>query len=532
MWIFIVCMSMVLELAAAEEWWELPRTEDEKYLYYVGMAVGAQDSHHLQETAVNRAMSELIREHFGMSVQISESAVEELKGESFQVVTKQSSAPIFLKGTSITKTKEVDHSDGSRYYVQLRADKAALAKSISTQVNHGDQRVLSTYGESHDTKVDVTVKTHPSGATIHFTHLDKRYSVQGQGDAIFYLPRGRYQLVVSKPGYAIHTEEITLEAQGREEVVNLEPIHARVRLAVEPSDADIEYLGSVQRTTEFKLAVAKPHRFRFSHPDYLSQEIELYYQYPVDVLREIELEPKTSTLKYEVDPRNARIEIDGTEPNLVNGRIHLKPGVKRIAISKPGYFTHYETITVSPNRDYPLKVIQLRTDDINTSPTDKKLSYRFDYNPFIYHENRGRLAFVPVALHVEWYYISLGVGHSWVNEKEDPKPEDKIPGSKLVSETDFNDTYATLRLISPRIGPFKFYVGKTFGTVSKIEKNWEDSRLSKKSETYEGQGGGFRFYFRPKWSIHGEYQRIKLEDKETNYKHSQDRFQAGVSYEF
>jgi opacity protein-like surface antigen len=75
-------------------------------------------------------------------------------------------------------------------------------------------------------------------------------------------------------------------------------------------------------------------------------------------------------------------------------------------------------------------------------------------------------------------------------------------------------------------------VGKTLGTVSKIEKNWEETELSKKSETYEGQGGGVRFYFTPKWSMHGEYMRLRLEDKETNFKHSQDRFQVGLSYEF
>ena len=244
------------------------------------------------------------------------------------------------------------------------------------------------------------------------------------------------------------------------------------------------------------------------------------------------LEPKTSTLSYEVDPKDATIEIDGHEANVVDGRIHVKPGSKSIRIYRKGYFDFTDRVEVNPNRDYPLKVVQLRSDDASISPSDKLLAFRFYYNPFLYHEDRGRFALVPVAFHVEWYYISLGLGYSWINEKEDPDQSAQMPGSQQVSETDFNDAYVTLRLISPKIWRMKFYVGKTLGTVSKIEKNWEETQLSKKSETYEGQGGGVRFHFIPKWSMHGEYMRLKLEDKETNFKHSQDRFQLGFSFEF
>ena len=88
----------------AGEWWTTPRSEDDAYLYYVSVSEGEEGVTQLQDKAFNKAMGELIREHFGMSIQINESAVEELQKESFQVVTKQSSAPLFIKGIGVTRT--------------------------------------------------------------------------------------------------------------------------------------------------------------------------------------------------------------------------------------------------------------------------------------------------------------------------------------------------------------------------------------------------------------------------------------------
>ena len=122
--IFLLSLLLTVDCLAAGEWWTLPRTEDENNFYYVGVSEGKDGVSKLQERAVNKAMGELIREHFGMSVQISESAVEDYKNDTFQVVTKQSSAPLFIKGSTITKTFEKElKDDGLRIYVQLRIEK-------------------------------------------------------------------------------------------------------------------------------------------------------------------------------------------------------------------------------------------------------------------------------------------------------------------------------------------------------------------------------------------------------------------------
>lgn len=532
MLVLIIGFLFILEVKA-EDWWQLPRTEDDNHYYYVGIAEGKGSSFNLQDQALNKAMGELIREHFGMSIQISESAVEELKGESFQVVTTQNSAPLFIKGVSQTKTKEVGVDEGTRFYVQIRVDKKTLAETIAKQLTNPGSEAINTYGETHGTKVDIKVKTHPQGATINFTHLDQRYSVHGQGDAVFYLPRGRYQMVTSKPGYSTVTDEMNIEAGGRIETVTLVPVYTELQLRVVPEEAKVEYLAQAQGDRNFKLRVAQHHRFRVSHPDYVAQEFELFYEYPSDITKEVVLEPKPSTLKYNVTPGSAQIEIDGNSAYEVDGKIQVKPGERKVRIFRHGYFDYTDTVEVEPNREYPQKVIKLQSDDINISPSDKHVALRFDYNPFLYHEDRGRLAYVPLAVHIEWYYISLGVGYSWINEKEEIKDETmKIPGSQEIIETDFRDTYATLRLISPRMGPFKFFIGKTMGNVTKREKNWEDTIIRKKEENYEGTGGGFRFYINPRWSFHGEYEKLIFEDKETQIQHKSDRFRAGFSYEF
>jgi hypothetical protein len=121
-----------------------------------------------------------------------------------------------------------------------------------------------------------------------------------------------------------------------------------------------------------------------------------------------------------------------------------------------------------------------------------------------------------------------------VNEKisETDKENAKLNDPNRVQETEFNDVYGTVRLISPKMGRFKVYISKTIGSVSKIERNKMEQEVSKKSENYEGYGAGVRFYFKPKWSMHGEHMRLNYEDTKTHLKRSDDRFQVGFSYEF
>ena len=525
----VLAILFSAQIFADGEWWSIPRTEDEKYFYYVGVSEGKDSVPELQDKAFNKAMGELIREHFGMSIQINENGVEELKSQQYQVVTKQSSAPLFIKGVGIAKTREKDVDNGTRVYVQIQADKKTIADAIKNQISNPGEDSLNTYGVANDkdnSKIDIKVKTHPQGALIHFGHLDRRFSLQGQGDAKFFLPRGRYQMVVSSPGYATVTKEIVLRDQGHEETIILEELNGAVDLQVFPEDAKITFHGNRVQPGLQKIPVGKSQRFKVEHPDYFPQEIEFILEQPETIRKVVNLETRPSVLPVEVYPPNATIFIDDQVVRPYKGKIELEAGKKKMVVTAPGYFSHSESVYVSSNREYPLKVIRLAVDDANTSPTDKKLSYRFELNPFAVVDQVG-YGGIGGAFYVEYYYIALGGGINYTSYKKENEPG--IPDDEI----NMSDNYATLRLITPKLERVKFFASGTIGQFSRNRKNgmtkqtvWEHSK------NYQGLGGGLRAYITPKWSFQAEYFKINTIDKETKIKEKQDRVIMGFSYEF
>lgn len=530
MYYFLLTMILSTSIFASGEWWSIPRSEDDKNYYYVGMSEGKDGVSELQDKAFNKAMGELIREHFGMSIQINESAVEELKKQQFQVTTKQSSAPLFIKGVGISKTREKDLDDDAiRVYVQIQADKKSVSEAVKSQTMAPGNDSLNTFGDSHDSKVDISVKTRPQGALIYFTHLDRSFTLQGQGDARFYLPRGRYQMVVSSPGYGTVTKEIEIRAQGLEENILLEELRGIVDLEVYPDEAKIIFEGNKISSGRHKLTVEKIHKFTISHPDYFTQEVEFVIEQPDTVKKEVRLTPKPSTVHYEVYPSGAKIEIDGKEAFSYNGKIQLEPGEKKIVVSSPGYFPFEEDLYVGTNRIYPLKVIKLKVDDQTMSPSDRRGTIRFEVNPFTSMDKVG-YGMIGGAIHAEYHYISIGGGASAV--RYDYQDDDKVTSTNEKEKKSISDNYLTLRLITPKFGIFKFYAAGVIGQYKRSISDSYNTTLWKEKRDYTGFGGGVRGYITPKWSVQAEYYRLNVTDDETKFKEKQDRFVLGLGYEF
>ena len=531
---FIILFSLLSLNVFSNDWWTSVRTEDESSYYYVGVSEGKRGLSLLQDEAFNKAMGELVREHFGMSIQINESAVEQMKKQQFNVVTKQSSAPLFIKGVKISKTREKDLDEkGSRIYVQIQADKRSIEEAIQNQTSKPGNDSLNTFGESHDSKVDISIKTHPQGALIHFSHMDRRFTLQGQGDARFYLPRGRYQMVVSHPGFATVKKEIKLEAQGNEENIILDELSGAVDLEVYPDDARIYYEGEKLTPGKYPVTINKIHKFTITHPDFFTHEVEFMLESPETLHKVVKLEPKPSTVGYQVFPSNAKIFIDDKLTTFYKGKTNVDPGKKRVVISAPGYFSYKEDIYVGTNREYPLKVVKLILDDENMPPSNKRMSVRAEINPIFGVANVG-YGGLGLGLHLEYYYISVGAGFNYTQYTETEDNTNSIDNSnKKELEKSVSDGYLTARLITPQFGPFKFFVSGTYGQYSRsIEDSFNKVEIFKQTKSYSGIGGGFRTYITPKWSFHAEYMDVKTKDKETKVVDREYRFLSGFSYEF
>jgi hypothetical protein len=526
----LLIVFMLSSAIAGDQWWQTPRTEDEENYYYVGFAEGKASLPKLHERAVNYARADLIQEHFGMIIQVSESAVEELGKESFQVVSKQSSAPLYLRGTTVQRVYEKEVSGGRRVYVQLRANKKLLAEAVKNQVDRNEGESLTTYGENDDSKIDFKVKTYPQGSHIHLSRLDSTFTIQGQGDALFYLPPGHYQLAVSSPGHVTQTKMVLVQATGREEKVILRQLEFSLQLKVEPSDAKVVYEGREVSEEVLRLPVGRPVRLSISHKDYLPQEVNLIQYQPEDIQKEVSLEPRASSLSFDIRPYDAVVEVDGEVVRPYEGKIYVRPGHRFIKISHKGHYPYYQSLDIAPNRDYPLKVVRLTYDDENIPPSDRRYTFRLEYNPFMYQEDRGWFANVPLSLHWEWHYISLGFGYSFVNEIRERNEGDNIQKRDI----DIRDTWMVARLISPPWQGYKFFVSAVQGNrdIKFLDYGWEQEQAIKTQKTFRGLGGGMRGYLRPRWSLHVEYLELKLQERDTNSIQKERRLQAGVAYEF
>lgn len=523
---FFLLALISLQVMASGEWWTLPRSEDEQSLYYLGISEGEGELTMLQEKAFNRAMAELIREHFGMSFQMNESTVEELQNESYQVVTKQSSAPLYIKGIGVVKTHEKELDNGMRLYVQIKVKKRDLEEAIQKHQTQPGQDILNTFGESHEAMVSYKVRTRPQGALIKFSHLDKKFHLQGQGDARFFLPRGRYEMEITLPGYAQVSKQIELLADGKEELIELEELVGFIDLEVEPEGARIELEGKKIKAGQHKILVEKSYRLSVTHPDYRSIETDLFLTEHGTISRHIQLEPRSSQISYDVQPSNAKIFIDGIEKESGQEGIFLSPGAHTVLITAPGYFDYKETIELGINRVYPTKRIHMRVDYESIPPSSKGATLRFEYNPYAHLGNIGHGLLFPIALHFEYKYFSLGAGYGWLNyEKEEKDTYD-------IYNVEVEDFYATARIITPQLGPFKFFVSGTYGQYNKVAKDDIRGVMWQENVTYQGYGGGFRLYFTPKWSMHGEYFDVQSVRHHNEEQARESRAIAGFAFEF
>jgi hypothetical protein len=513
--LIILLLGFLSCLASAQgEWWSTPRMEGPDHISYVGVSEGKLEIARLQDIAFSRAMSELIREHFGMSIQVNEYGVEELNQESYQVVTRQSSAPIFIKGVSIHRSREVELKQGSRVYVQIRARKSAIKEAVKLRSEQADEKVINTFGAPDATKVEVKVTTRPQEAMVTFKGLDRSYSLQGQGDAVFYLPRGRYQMLVTKPGHETVTKELQLMASGRVENIALKELFATLKLETTPGNAQLELNGMVTKRRELRLPVGKVHKLKFTHPDYFTREVEWAPTEAEIYRKSIELDPRESYLRYEMVPENASITIDGRRVAPIDGKVAVRAGKRHIEITHPGYFSFKETMVIEANRDYPPKRVRLEYDHASVSPSDKDAVFRVEYNPLLKLDRVIYGMSLPLALHREFQYFSVGAGINMTSY---------YTGEGNERQRSISETYLTFRVISPRWGNFKLLGSYTVGDFSQATEQlpWEEDLVER--HAFSGFGLGLRYYLNPRWSLQGEL--FHLETR-------RERAVIGVGYEF
>ncbi len=527
--LLLVCLSLS-QTDASEDWWEISRLEDEKYIFYVASAEGVGPASALQSIAFNKALVELIREHFGMNIQVNESMLEELNKNELQIMTRQHSKPLYLRGIAIEKVKEVDIDDEKRVFVKIRATKAELMKSYEL-LNRGED-LFNTYGDDLSSRVRFKVKTNPEKAFIQLTHMDQRFSIQGEGNAMFYLPLGRYKLVVQKDGFQTLEEEILVQTDELIRLIHLQEKKIQLELITYPSDAKVQIGGEEIFNGVYSFSLNKSYPVQISHPDYYDSREVVQITNPEQETLSFHLRPKDSSLIFNVHPSDSIIEIDGKEYRSQKKKIVVAPGRKKVKISSKGYETFEDEIEVVPNRDYPLREMTLKKQI--SFPVSKKLKInyensdwggRFEYNFLQSYHHQFVLMEIPIAFHVKYSFLSLGVGYSRAKDSKGGKEASYRRDYKLI------DTYSTLRSYFFDSELLDFYGAYSVGEFS-FTKNYEDDYELKKSSLYMGPGLGLKLKIYDSISIHGEAHHLKQNVKGTDIKRSETKFLIGLGFDF
>lgn len=389
---------------------------------------------------------------------------------------------------------------------------------------------IQTLGGPNDQKAHFKIETHPSDASVTFLRHDSGDSVRGSSQTLFQLPYGDYQLTVSAHGFLSYSEIITIRKSSVSMDISLEPVMAMLFLSLDPPDAVVKLAGKVVKPKDFPLQVGRTHVFQVSHPDYLPNSISITPSNAETVFEDVNLEPKLSSVQYEIYPYGAKLVIDGEEFHDNRDVIYLPPGKRHVKITKMDFFEYEEVLNVEPNKIYPLKVINLKSDSEDISPSDKKIAYRFEYNPASYQGTHGRLHLIPFGLHLESRFLSIGFGF---NQHTDEREWVDDNNNSQIETKDYFDCYVTVRLISPKLyDTYKFYLAGTYGSISKEVRTSLYEEKIRKSFAYQGYGAGIRAYTSPRWSYHLEHYQVQTLEQGSNSRGLESRTLFGFGYEF
>lgn len=315
-------------------------------------------------------------------------------------------------------------------------------------------------------------------------------------------------------------------SQAIEEMEEIQEFNLKINKT--PQDAAVYLDGKEIETDEIKLKVNEPHLLKVIHPDYLSKQVEVNSVDGKDMKLDIELEPRSSSIEFDLNPPDTVIEINGSIHQLIDNKIHLPAGRYLFRYAAPQHYSEIEEIVIGNNKDYK-REIHLTYNDPNLPPSSKKLTLRLDYNPYIYQSKEGWFSPIPLQVHAEYKYISMGMGFYWLTEKDEKFRQGQ---STLFKREDHYDLWGELRFITPYFKKFKANTSLIYGNRISKYKSYSDSSTNEVIQSYSGYGLGLRYYFVSNFSIHLQLQQLGMKNRDDQKIRHEFRTVMGFSFEF
>ncbi|MBS3747243.1 MAG: SUMF1/EgtB/PvdO family nonheme iron enzyme [Wenzhouxiangellaceae bacterium] len=161
---------------------------------------------------------------------------------------------------------------------------------------------------------------------------------------------GQYRVAAAHPGYRDLQQQIQVSADepARFEF-QLEPLPGKVSFSGTPRDAEIRVDGDAAGNAPLEdLALdGGEYQLEIRHPDYLPERRLLVVEGRGESQAvDFDLTPATAQIEVSSAPAEAEITVNGESAGTTPATLKLDAGEQRIALSRPGFRTWSETITV------------------------------------------------------------------------------------------------------------------------------------------------------------------------------------------
>ncbi len=175
---------------------------------------------------------------------------------------------------------------------------------------------------------------------------------------------GQYTVDAAHPGYRDLRRQIEVSADDPARFeFELEPLPGKVSFSGTPADAEIRVDGEAAGTAPLEdLALdGGEYQLEIRHPDYLPERRQLVVEGRGESQAvDFELTPATAEIEVISTPADAEITVNGESAGTTPATLKLDAGEQRIALSRPGFRTWSETITVEGGVSRTLPDVELQ----------------------------------------------------------------------------------------------------------------------------------------------------------------------------
>jgi formylglycine-generating enzyme required for sulfatase activity len=285
--------------------------------------------------------------------QIVEFVLRPLPGK-LGINSQPNGAKVFIDGEFVGETPFSAISvEAGEHQMQIQAERYQLR----------EQTLLVT-GRNIPQQLEFALE--PAWAEITIDSLPRDAIVQVDGEtagttpAVLEILQGERQLVLQKEGFAQWQEVLTIIAGESQDLgrVDLQPAAATVKLASNPSRANVTVDGEFRGQTPLTLKVSPGHRHRLAvfKPGYQRHNSRLDMAAGETTSRTVKLVAQLGEIRFNIEPQDAILKINGQSQGRGSRTLALPAFEQTVEVALENYASVRKRVTPQPGLDQVVNI--------------------------------------------------------------------------------------------------------------------------------------------------------------------------------